>query len=89
MIGLDYRFEAKIKPSFLTDNGIRIIGSIDSNLTFAPAIKMLKNNKSFGKIITHSFPLTEYEKAFETLGLNLKTGEKNEIKGNKVVLCPT
>lgn len=88
-IGLDYSFEAKIKPSYLTDNGIRIIGSIDSNLTFAPAIKMLRHNKLFKKIITHVFPIIEYEKAFQTLGLNIKTGQRGEINGGKVVICPT
>jgi threonine dehydrogenase-like Zn-dependent dehydrogenase len=86
--GLDYSYEAKIKPSYLTDNGIRIIGSIDSNLTFAPAIKMLKDNKAFREIITHSFNIGEYEKAFQTLGLNLKTFERGEINGGKVVICP-
>lgn len=88
VIGLDYSFEAKIKPSYLTDNGIRIIGSIDTNLTFDPAIKMLKNNKDFKKIITHKFALTDYRKAFNILGLDLETGVRNEIQGNKVVLCP-
>lgn len=86
--GLDYSFEAKIKPSYLTDNGIRIIGSIDSNLTFAPAIKMLRHNKDFKKIITHVFSLEEYEQAFQVLGLNLNTGQRGEIKGNKVVIVP-
>jgi len=86
--GLDYSYEAKIKPSYLTDNGIRIIGSIDSNHTFAPAIKMLKDNECFKKIITHSFPIGEYAKAFQTLGLNLKTCERGEINAGKVVICP-
>ena len=48
--GLDYSYEMSIKPSFLTDNGIKIIGSIDSNCTFAPAIKMLRDHKQFAKI---------------------------------------
>jgi L-iditol 2-dehydrogenase len=86
--GLDYSFEAKLKPSYLTDNGIRIIGSIDSNLTFAPAIKMLRDNKDFKKIITHTFSIEEYEQAFQTLGLDLETGEREEIFGNKVVIVP-
>jgi len=88
VIGLDYSFEAKVKPSYLTDNGIRIIGSIDSNLTFAPAIKMISQNKNFKKIITHAFPIDQYEKAFQVLGLNLKTGEREKINGNKVVIFP-
>ncbi|MBI4980613.1 alcohol dehydrogenase catalytic domain-containing protein [Candidatus Woesearchaeota archaeon] len=86
--GLDYSSEAKIKPSHLTDNGIRIIGSIDSNLTFAPVIKMLRHNQDFKKIITHIFPIKEYEAAFQILGLDLKTGQRGEIKGNKVVIHP-
>lgn len=85
--GLDYTFQAKISPSYLTDNGIRIIGSIDSNLTFAPAIKMLKQNKEFKKIITHTFSLEEYGQAFQKLGLDLKNGQRGEIRGNKVVIC--
>jgi len=88
VIGLDYNFEAKIKPSYLTDNGIRIIGSIDSNLTFAPAIKMISRNKKFGKIITHTYSIEEYKKAFELLGLNLENGERGKINGNKVVILP-
>jgi len=86
MIGLNYNFEAKIKPSFLTDNGIRIIGSIDSNSTFAPAIKMLKDYKDFGKIITHGFSPERYKDAFKTLGLDLDTNKRGEINGGKVVI---
>ncbi|MFA6460785.1 MAG: alcohol dehydrogenase catalytic domain-containing protein [Candidatus Woesearchaeota archaeon] len=86
--GLDYTFQAKISPSYLTDNGIRIIGSIDSNLTFAPAIKMLKQHKEFKKIITHTFSLEEYGQAFHLLGLDLQTGQRGEIMGNKVVINP-
>jgi len=87
--GLDYSFEAKIKPSYLTDNGIRIIGSIDTNLTFAPAIKMLRRIEAFKNIITHTFPINEYKESFQILGLNLKNGERSDIKGNKVVIFPT
>lgn len=86
--GLDYSFEARIKPSYLTDNGIRLIGSIDSNLTFEPAIKMLLRNNDFKKIITHVFPIDEYNNAFRTLGLDIETGEMREISGNKVVIHP-
>ena len=67
---------------------LRIIGSIDSNKTFDPAITMLKNNKDFKKIITHIFSITEYIQAFKTLGLDLKTGKRGEIFGNKLVIVP-
>jgi L-iditol 2-dehydrogenase len=86
--GLDYSFEARIKPSYLTDNGIRLIGSIDSNLTFDPAIKMLLRNKDFKKIITHVFPINEYNLAFRTLGMDIETGQREEISGNKVIIHP-
>jgi threonine dehydrogenase-like Zn-dependent dehydrogenase len=86
MVGLNYNFEAKIKPSYLTDNGIRIIGSIDSNLTFAPAVKMLRDNSKFKKIITHGFSFEEYKKGFEILGLDLGTNHRGEVNAGKVVI---
>ena len=58
-------------------------------------IGMLKYNslvelrKDFKKIITHFFPIEEYEQAFQVLGLDLKNGQKGEIKGNKVVISGT
>jgi threonine dehydrogenase-like Zn-dependent dehydrogenase len=88
VIGLDYSHEARIIPSYLTDNGIRIIGSIDTNSTFDPAIMMLKNNKDFKKIITHVYPITQFVQAFKTLGLDMNSSSFGEINGNKVVICP-
>jgi threonine dehydrogenase-like Zn-dependent dehydrogenase len=88
--GLDYSVQAKIRPSYLTDNGIRIIGSIDSNLTFAQAINMLSHNSQFKNIVTHSFPLRNYALAFSTLGLDVYHADKRgAILGGKVVICPT
>ena len=86
--GLNYNSRARINPSYLTDNGIRIIGSIDSNLTFYPAIKMLEKNKSFKNIITHTFPIEDYEQAFQVLGFNLKSTDRGEINAGKVVINP-
>jgi threonine dehydrogenase-like Zn-dependent dehydrogenase len=88
VIGLDYSYEAKINPSYLTDNGIRIVGSIDSNKTFYAAIKMLQQVKDFEKIVTHTFPIDEYKMAFQTLGLDFRSLQRGEILGNKVVICP-
>jgi len=88
VIGLDYSLEVKISPSYLTDNGIRIIGSIDSNETFDPAITMLKNNRDFKKIITHVYAIDEFVQAFKTLGLDISNNISGEILGNKVVICP-
>ena len=87
--GLDYSHEARIKPSYLTDNGLSIIGSIDSNLTFEPAIKMLKTNPTFRKIITHTFPITDYKQAFQVLGLDLTTMQRRDINAGKVVILPS
>jgi len=87
-VGLDYSAEIKIKPSYLTDNGIKIIGSIDTNSTFEPAIKMLTGHKRFDQIITHRFPIEGYEKAFNVLGLDLLTSERTNIKGGKVLIKP-
>ncbi len=88
--GLDYSYEVKIKPAYLTDNGIRIVGSIDSNKTFEPAINMLTEYTIFEKIITQSYAMTEYKKAFQTLGLELNQiySDRGKISGTKVIIHP-
>lgn len=88
-VGLDYNAKFEIKPAYLTDNGIRIIGSIDSNSTFAPAINMIKNNPIFSKIITHRMPIEEYEKAFQILGVDIKNpSQRGGISAGKVIIYP-
>jgi 2-desacetyl-2-hydroxyethyl bacteriochlorophyllide A dehydrogenase len=88
LAGLNYSYEAKIHPSYLTDNGISIVGSIDTNRTFAPAIDLLCRVKAFGRIISHRFPLDQYDKAFGLLGFDLASRKRSDIHGTKVVLMP-
>jgi threonine dehydrogenase-like Zn-dependent dehydrogenase len=88
LIGLDHEYEARIHPAYLTDNGIRLVGSIDTNRTFAPAISLLRRHPQFGRIITHAMPLVEYERAFELLGLSSDSRLRSEARANKIVLLP-
>ncbi|MBN1649561.1 MAG: alcohol dehydrogenase catalytic domain-containing protein [Spirochaetales bacterium] len=87
-VGLDYNFKATISPSFLTDNGIRIIGSIDTNLTMRPAIDMLSTYPEFGSIISHRYNIQDYREAFAILGLDLATGKRTGIRAEKVIINP-
>lgn len=89
LVGLNYRYEARISPSYLTDNGIRLIGSIDSNRTFAPAIEMLKRTPALRSIVTHRLPIAEFEAGFSLLGLSLDASRaRAEPRANKIVLEP-
>lgn len=88
LAGLDYGYEVAIRPSFLTDNGIRLIGSIDTNRTFSTAISMLRRVPALRKVITHRFPLAGFADAFGTLGLDLRTRERKNVRANKVILVP-
>jgi threonine dehydrogenase-like Zn-dependent dehydrogenase len=88
LIGLDHDYEARIHPAYLTDNGIRLVGSIDTNRTFAPAISLLQRHPQFGRIITHAIPLVEYESALQLLGVSTQSRMRSEIRANKIVLLP-
>lgn len=87
LAGLDYNHEARIRPSYLTDNGIRLVGSIDTNRTFARAIDLLRRVPDYRRIVTHSLPLREHARAFELLGVT--PGKRGAIQANKIVLQPT
>jgi len=89
LIGLNYRYEASIKPSYLTDNGIRLIGSIDTNRTFAPALEMLRRHAPLRGIVSHSLGLERFADAFELLGVSLHSGGgRSAPRANKIVLEP-
>ena len=89
LVGLNYRFEATITPSYLTDNGIRLIGSIDTNRTFDPALQMLRRSPALRQIVTHRFNMEHYQDAFGLLGVNLSDASKrSEVRAAKIVLEP-
>ncbi len=60
-------------PKEVVDRSLKIIGSIDSLGTFATAHYMIEQGIiPAKKIITHSFPLEDYEEAFRTLGCDIQ-----------------
>ncbi len=90
LMGLDYRHQIRLHPSFLTDHGIRLIGSIDSNGTIVPALQLLARHADYADVITQELPLGEYAAAFKLLGFNLDdTSERGAIQANKIVLTPS
>ena len=86
LAGLDYSYEAKINPSYLTDNGIRLVGSIDTNRTFSPAIDFLRRFEPLRKVISHRLPLEQYTQGFKLLGVDQETRHRGDILATKVVL---
>ncbi|WP_326055227.1 zinc-dependent alcohol dehydrogenase [Paenibacillus ehimensis] len=65
--------ESTFNPKEIVDRSLKIIGSIDSLGTFATAHYMIERKVvPVGKLITHRFPLTEYQEAFRTLGCDLQ-----------------
>lgn len=88
LAGLDSSYEARIHPSYLTDNGIRLVGSIDTNRTFSPAIDFLRRFESVRRIVSHRLPLAQYTQGFKLLGVDLETRSRGDIFATKVVLMP-
>ncbi len=88
LTGLDYSLEVSIHPSLLTDRGIRLIGSIDSNRTIVPALQLLSRYPEFASVVTHDYALADYQDAFTKLGLDLESGRRGPAAGNKIILLP-
>jgi len=87
LAGLDYTVEARIRPAYLTDNGIRLIGSIDTDRTFEPALSLLRRVPTLRKIVTHCLPLARFAEALRLLGY-ADPGTRSAIGAGKVVLAP-
>ncbi|MBJ6360015.1 zinc-binding dehydrogenase [Paenibacillus sp. GCM10012307] len=63
---------SSFNPKEIVDRSLKIIGSIDSLGTFATALYMIEQNiVPAQKIITHTFPLEQYQEAFQALGCNI------------------
>lgn len=88
LLGLDEKAEVNIHPSYLTDNGIRLIGSIDSNQTMVPALELIRRHRDFQQIVSHEYSLSEFTRAFSTLGLDLAKRTRGPLSGSKIVLHP-
>ncbi|MDT3429229.1 threonine dehydrogenase-like Zn-dependent dehydrogenase [Paenibacillus forsythiae] len=75
-------------PKEVVDRSLKIIGSIDSVGTFATAHYLIEQGIIPGKkIITHTFPLDQYEQAFQTLGCDLSERTLNpSSQAIKVIL---
>lgn len=88
LAGLDDGYEAAVRPAYLTDNGIRLVGSIDTDRTFPPALALLRRAPAMRRIVTHEYPLSAYEEAFTALGVRLGSRARGPIQATKVVLRP-
>lgn len=65
--------ESVFNPKEIVDRSLKIIGSIDSLGTFATAHYMIEQKLiPAEKLITHTYPVSGYEEAFDALGCNLK-----------------
>jgi threonine dehydrogenase-like Zn-dependent dehydrogenase len=88
LAGLDDTYVAAIRPASLTDRGIRLIGSIDTNRTFAAALSLLRREAAFRQVVTHRLGLESYAEALALLGAPLGSRAPGPAAAAKVVLSP-
>jgi len=82
IMGFDSDYEAKIKPLYLTNNAIRIIGAGDYNSMFPRAVKVA-GNLDLESMITHRFSLDEYESA---IGLLMSLNASSQMDGETEIM---
>lgn len=87
LFGMNQDVRTTIQPYVITRNEIQIIGSYIQDSTFQPAIETLYRGKvRINHFVTHTFPLPKAEEAFAVMGLNVKTGERTQPEGIKVLI---
>lgn len=84
LMGFNDQCEAAIKPLYLTNNGISLIGAGDYNRTMPAAIDLART-LPLEQLVTHRIPLEHYERAFRLL---LSTDGDGLAQAMKVVLIP-
>ena len=85
LMGFDSRCEATIKPLFLTNHGIRIIGAGDYNRNLPAALHLIED-MPLENLITHRQPLADFQSAFDALDRTADPGHDEEVM--KVVFEP-
>jgi len=80
LMGFNSSYSATIKPLYLTNNGISLIGAGDYNQNLPKAIHIAAGVE-LERLISHKFPLSEYETAFNLLNGSVQhSNEKGVMK---------
>ncbi len=81
----DYKFT--IKPVDFVNYGLVLTGDVALHSAVGPALEVAKGLAELSSLITKELPLAKYEEAFDDLmGINKKSGTKQEITSIKTVL---
>ena len=80
LMGFNSSYRATIKPLYLTNNGISLIGAGDYNQNLQKAIHIAAGVE-LERLISHRLPLSEYEMAFNLLNGDVEdSSEKGVMK---------
>lgn len=80
LMGFNAGYQASIRPLYLVNNGIQIIGAGDYNSQIFPTAIEQAGLMDMDWLITHVFPLADYEKAFALLTGGDKSAEYGAMK---------
>jgi threonine dehydrogenase-like Zn-dependent dehydrogenase len=87
--GMDSSISATVIPNEITRWATKILGLYLGQNTMVPSIRIFRENRlNIGPFITKVISLDDGVKAFDDLGLNIKTLERHEKKAMKIVMQP-
>jgi 2-desacetyl-2-hydroxyethyl bacteriochlorophyllide A dehydrogenase len=86
-MGYDDTYRAEIAPTRLIDDGLSIIAAVPLHDAIGPAIDFAADLPELAQMVTTEADMADYRDAFEaTMGIDLSTGNKVEVKAVKAVI---
>jgi (R,R)-butanediol dehydrogenase / meso-butanediol dehydrogenase / diacetyl reductase len=86
-MGYDDTYRVEVAPTTLIDDGLSIIAAVPLHDAIGPAIDFASDMPELAKMVTTEVDMADYREAFEaTMGVDLATGQKAEVKAVKAVI---
>ena len=86
-MGYDDTYRVEVAPTQLIDDGLSIIAAVPLHDAIGPAIDFAADLPELAKMVTTEVDMADFHHAFEaTMGVDLATGLKTEVKAVKAVI---
>ncbi|MEE1754451.1 zinc-dependent alcohol dehydrogenase [Streptomyces sp. SP18CS02] len=86
-MGYDDTYHVEIAPTRLIDDGLSIVAAVPLHDAIGPAINLAARLPELARMVTTEVDMADFRDAFEaTMGVDLETGQKVEVKSVKAVI---
>nr|WP_263399168.1 alcohol dehydrogenase catalytic domain-containing protein [Streptomyces venezuelae] len=86
-MGYDDTYRVELEPTRLIDDGLSIVAAVPLHDAIGPALDFAADLPELGELVTTEADMDNFRDAFEaTMGVDLTTGQKVEVKAVKAVI---